>query len=240
MGWLLLLFIQSRPLIRLCRYSLTCATLKKGRLAVFFPPRVADRIQGEAVLAECQQDVDVLARWFGVEPGRELNIYLFEREEDVGRLFGSWFGAYAITRANAVLVPVTASFRPLLRHELTHLFATRIGSMLPRLKSEGLAVWFQCDGPPQLGDAARKLIGNGVISMLLNTVRFGCADTWLANYEIAASFTDFLIQRYGWSAYLEFYRSANQWNFPRALRRAFNLTLFEAEALWLRFLEAKV
>ena len=229
------LILYYRPSMRLFNYARKCLTIRRARFSVHFPRELSDRVEREKVLDACQYDLDVLMKWFGVAPRKRIAVYLFAEEEEIGRIFGSWYGGVAHPRFHFILVPISKWFRGILRHELGHICSLRLGPMAPHLKSEGLAVFFQCDGPPILSDVARRVARPGCLAALLKPRLFRDAATWRASYEIAGHFTDFLIQRFGKADYCASITRRRISSISGAVfERVFQIPLEQAEADWLQ------
>jgi len=232
---------RGRPLVRLCLRIVTWRSRKARTVALFFPASLEQSISAGEVVDTCQRDVDDLVALFQFPPSSKIAIYLFEQERDINSLLGGNTYACAFIPFNAVLVPAGRSFQTMLRHELAHLFSARVGDLAPRLKSEGLAVWIECDGLVPTPDQAALtfLAKSGGLDSLLEPTLFDCPRTWRQCYDIAGSFTKFLIQRVGWAAYCQFYKAAGQANYGAVFERSFSLSLARAEALWQESLKAE-
>ncbi len=225
------LLIRGRPMIKLCLHAARCQTFSAEGFRLHFRPQLSHRITREGIPKACQSTFDALLPWFGAP--KALAIYLFENEHEINRIMGQPL-AHAIPQFNAALVPLGATFHRALRHELAHLFATRLGPLGPPLKSEGLAVWVEFGGqsPFLAQDALQLLAERGGLAGFAQAAPFLNPHTRDTSYLIAGSFTGFLIGRFGWGDYCRFYMAANLRNFLPAFERAFSLSLAQAESLW--------
>src|SRR5262249_19077684 len=118
----------------------------------------------------------------------------------------------------------------------------RLGPPGPALKSEGLAMWAAELGRETSLDQWAVLVSLFAelpLPALVNDSYFRDPEHVDPCYLIAGSFTGYLIRRYGWSAYLQFYRPAGPSNCPLAFEQAFRVTLTAAEADWRRGLPPK-
>jgi len=103
----------------------------------------------------CEEEVHTVAARLGVRPWRRVHVYVFANYREVRNVMGGTHAAYAEPSLRAAMVPCGPRFRWLVRHELGHVFAGGYGIAWPFLKSEGLAVWVECDGSvPCLGEPA--------------------------------------------------------------------------------------
>ena len=55
-------------------------------------------------------------------------------------------------------------------------------------------------------------------------------------YALAGSFTGFLIRSFGWTAYKNFYRKVKKSRLPATFRKAFGITIDEADYRWRKYL----
>jgi hypothetical protein len=222
---------RNYPLGRLTLYACSCSTLRGRILSLHFRPQLASRVEELGLLEGAEDDCKVLSNWFGFSLRHRVNIYLITPDGVEGSLFEVARNGLAWPQFDALVIPLAAESRQLLRHELVHLFGRRLGAPSPPLKTEGLAVFFQCDGAtPTLDERAREIAAESGVSVLLQP-RFFHSDQRSA-YALAGSFTYFLIKQFGWAAYREFYRSAHAHNFQSEFGRFFGTTLSRAENDW--------
>lgn len=105
----------------------------------------------------------------------------------------------------------------------------------PPLVQEGLAVWLQGTTPEQTDTA--EDIGSFLPidtdpSLMLAPRYFFATDRVHLSYALAGGFTDFLIRRFGWDQYRQFYTKADRWRFRSVFQRQFGMSF---EAAWQRW-----
>jgi hypothetical protein len=133
-----------------------------------------------------------------------------------------------------------------LRHEAVHVLDRRITEVRPTLLSEGLAVYIS-DGhfreEPITKRAAALLALNRYIPLAELAEDFYPSQHEIGYLE-GAGLVEYLVDRFGWEAFLTFYggMKANDEGqaamIDVALQEHFDLTLGEVEAEWLAMLEA--
>lgn len=231
----LILFGHCRPYVRLCLHAARCSSLSARGFVLHFRRCLSTKVDRERILELCESECAELGNRFCFVANKKIAIYLFQGEEEVRRVIGQPYPAFAIPQINAALLPLSSGFRNMLRHELTHLFVARLGDQLPMFKSEGIAVWIEHAGKvPRLEEADLQFLKEiEGLSGLLDRAPFLDPERRHSSYQIASNFTDFLIRRVGWCAYCKFYKDANQQTFLSTFEHAFSLTLNQAEALWL-------
>jgi len=201
-------------------------------LSIHARPELIQVIQRDGLLAAFESDIPGFVRSFGSPLSRRIHVYLFERVEQIRRIYKN-VGGFAVFEYNLVAAPLDENCRAIFRHEVTHLFANRLGPGWPVFKMEGLCMFFQCDGGvPRIGEPERRVLAAQMISALLRTSFFLHPKNRDACYIIAGNFTQWLIDRFGWQAYCRFYRAARQRNFQRVFEQTFGIALSQAETLW--------
>jgi hypothetical protein len=163
-------------------------------------------------------------------------VFLFAHWNDIGKLFKKQTGATALVNFNTILV---GSDHPYLveaiRHELTHLLVGRWDWLTPPLLKEGLATWLQGSywgqpinlaALPHVKDEKRR-----IASLLSGNVFYSDVHRE-ACYLLAASFTGFLLQSYGWARYQKLYRRATRLDFERQFEKCIGTSLEIAESRW--------
>jgi hypothetical protein len=201
---------------------------------VLFPANLGDRIDFTEVMRLAGLGLDDLAQRFGFPLRRCLTIIVVPSHQDLTADFGRPMGGTVLVPANAVVLAFDCSFRDGLRHELAQLFAARWNVCPPPLVQEGLAVWLQETDPDRTGTAEdmgliRRF--NTDPSLLLDTRYFFDPHRLHDTYDLAGAFTGFLVRRFGWDRYREFYRRAHRWTFRPGFEKHYGMSLEEA---WLR------
>lgn len=224
---------SNRRLFKLCKQVRFYRTLFTERISVHYSADLSDLIERERLVDYLEADYCSLAKWFSFHLKQRAAIYLFQKEEDVSRLYGGPCGGFAVIEHNAIVIALSESYRTLFRHELAHLFAAQLGSSSPAFKCEGLCVWLQCDGrAPILDEAAKRCLDTDGLAAFLRPHFFSDPRNRQSGYCVAGSFTAFLIDYFGRDRYRQFYVAARQRNFHRTFEQQFGVSLARAEALW--------
>ena len=109
---------------------------------------------------------------------------------------------------------------------------------MPYFMEEGLAVWVGCDRAlPELSELARRSFGKTMTSESIPEqlgLLFRSPNTYSACGEIAGNFTAFVIDRFGWSIYCEFYRRTSEREFMSSFEEVFAVPFHDAAELWRR------
>jgi hypothetical protein len=222
---------------RLVRHVRRFRTVASGRIVLHYAPELHGDVYFPVVFERYEAELEYLTQRFGyVLPGRVV-VFLFANFADIGKIFGSDHGGYALMSANAICVAAGSDSRELIRHEFAHLFSARLNWRAPLLLSEGLSVWMQdTDNGMPIEKAAQPLFRDRTLTLtrLLTTAtlfsergprRHSC-------YLLAGSFTGFLIGHYGWERYLQFYCRAKGIGFHATFNKCFGVSLESAESDW--------
>ncbi|MBX9628447.1 MAG: hypothetical protein K2X82_31915 [Gemmataceae bacterium] len=214
------------------------------RLELWAPPRWPWPSTPGLFLSACTAELVELVGWFGFPFDRPVRVYVFP---DAAAL-----SAYYRRPACGVALPGEPGIavagdlpdpRPTVRHELAHLFSGAWGSMDPPLKSEGLAVWWEHRSGDPAGHEERVacvLWGQMArgrpyrVADILDPAVFRAPENVHACYDLAGGFTRWLVGRFGWVRYRDFFRRATAADFGEVFKAAFGLELWEAEARWYR------
>jgi hypothetical protein len=225
LGWL----VRFRRAVRGFR------SVTHGRIVLHYAPALAERWDFAVFLEECHADLDHLARRFGFPLRGRVTIWLFARCRDVAQILGPRYGGAALCLANAVLVADDHNVRECLRHEFVHLFSARWNPFAPPLIAEGLSVWLQAEDQDRRLDerAQRWLARRGLrLRLLLKRSFFFAEANRHACYGVAGSFTGFLIRRFGWERYQQFFRTGAGWRVLPRFEQCFGMSLDKAEGEW--------
>lgn len=125
------------------------------------------------------------------------------------------------------------------RHELAHLLIPKLGPEAPAFKAEGLCVFLQEVGgaaPSDFGPwprvFGRPLAELPSVKVMLDAGYFIDRANVGTCYGAAGHFTHHLVTRFGWPAYMRFFRRANARNYAEAFAAVFGVSLAEVEADW--------
>ena len=226
--------LQERPYFRLCRGIRHFRTVTSRRVTLHYSPGLADQWDFAVLLQRCEEELDDLTRWFGFQLRRRVVVFLFASWREIARIRPRASGL-ALPPINAVLVGNDDNLKEVLRHELSHLFASRWSLRAPPLLQEGLAVYLQGTRMSRPIDvAAHPLLDSRRLRLarLLDRKFFFSQPHAHACYVLAGRFTGFLIRRYGWKRYRRFYRRCTGLRFRMQFLRCFGVSLEKAEWQW--------
>jgi len=227
---------RSPWLWRLSRRVLRFRTVSGDRVTLLFPAGLVGVVESQEVMRWSESDLDELSQRFGIRLPRRLTVVLISSHNDLSADFGRRTGGTVVVHANAVVLAADCPLRNVLRHELAHLFAARWNVYPPPLLQEGLAVWFEGtehDGVPTREDAGRLICQSDIdLAPLLDHRYFFSVANVHRCYALAGGFTGFLIRRFGWDGYRNYYRMADRWTFRAQFVRQFGMSLEEAWQGW--------
>jgi hypothetical protein len=212
-------------------------TTSLDRVFVHYASDVPGDMDPRDVIHWANEALDRFSKQFGFDLKRRLVVYLFSNSASLGRIFKRPSGGLALTGGDAIaLSPPVGSggdLHEVLLHEIAHLYSARLGSIDPPLKGEGLATWLMetVDGKP--------IDFYALVTILCDRYMFL---TWLSvpamftfdlrNYAVAGSFTGFLIRRFGWSSYRNFFQRAGSADFEKTFAEFFQISLLKSEQQW--------
>ena len=212
-------------------------TIASDRIVLRTTPHRLTTWPLDQFLARCETELDKLTEVFGASISCPVTVYLFAKCHDFGWIFGRQSGGLALTACNSIVIAEENSPVELMRHELAHLFAAGISSRSPPLFQEGLAMWCQTTQKGlHVDDVATPLVyaTKYKLSSLLKPEFFFKELRRHHCYLLAGSFTSYLIRRYGWEAYRQFYRKSDSVFMHWQFKRRFGLSLEKAEKEWRR------
>ncbi len=221
--------------IRLVARAWSFASTSGASVRLHYARELRPEVEQRRVLETCEQDLVEVASLFGFSLRGRLVVYLFASREDVSHICGRNCHGAALMETGAVLISLPEKWPELFRHEVAHLLSRRLGRLEPALKSEGLAVWAAALGEQSYLDQWAVLVHlfeKASLLAMVDDLYFRDLARETPCYQIAGSFTGYLIRRYGWQAYVQFYRRAGRKNFHKAFERAFGVTFAEAEGCW--------
>jgi hypothetical protein len=168
---------------------------------------------------------------------KRIAVFLFQYSYDVAAILGPRYagGAAAHPNANAILLAYEGHLAETIGHELTHLFSARWNAKAPSILNEGLAIWMQetLGGVP-IDQAARPLLYQQYPKLAEFTSERLFFDRSHSRrcYTLAGSFTGFLLRRFGWAKYRDFFRTCNRYRFKAKFAACFGISLEKAESQW--------
>ncbi len=186
--------------------------------------------------------------WFGFRLRGRAHVYLLRFPERVNRAFpGDYWGLAMPTLGIAVVSAQPLGGLPdIWRHEAAHLLIPRLGPESPAFKVEGLTTFLQWCGAGVPGDRAswdterlRPSPETPLLSAMLDEAFFFDPVRMRECYAAAGNFTCYLVERFGWLAYRQFFRRANARSYAKAFAAAFGVSLVEAEVDWRAEVEAQ-
>jgi tetratricopeptide (TPR) repeat protein len=213
-----------------------------------YAPEVEAQIDLQKHLQQWERVLEQLTKEFGFSLRRRLVVILFRTTGEISRLYEETMGAVALPHGETILVgpesfQVSGHPEECMRHELAHLFTAYWGDLDPAFKSEGLAAWMQrsWEGKPIDFHALVALLADRYVSLpwLLNDSVFYDARTQSANYALAGSLTGYLIDRYGWDTYRQFFCRTRANTFLPYFKQAFDVDLATVERQWREALIAR-
>jgi hypothetical protein len=226
---------RRRWLWRLSRRVARFRSVSRDRVTLLYPVGLESEVELQEVLRWSLSDLDDLSRRFGAPAPRHVNIVLFASHQDLSADFEWPMGGTVVPHANAVLLAADCPLRDGLRHELTHLFAADWNIAPPPILQEGLAVWLEGTVKEvSTGEVSGRLLafsGMDVAPMLDQSYFFSAANTHRC-YVLAGGFTGFLIQRFGWARYRDYYRIADARTFRARFEGHFGMSLETAWQRW--------
>lgn len=216
---------------RISRRVIRFHAVPGDRASILFPAGLEQTIDLREILRWSESDMDEFSERFGTHLGRRLIIVLISSHRDLTKDVGRPVAGTLVMAANAVVLATDCPLRETLRHELTHLFAFRWNMHAPPIMQEGLANWSENTGPDWSGTGFDPCLERGFQmdpTLLLDSRYFLAPCRVHVSYALAGIFTGFLVRRFGWDRYKQFYRRANHWNFRSVFEKQFGVTLEEA------------
>jgi hypothetical protein len=213
-------------------------TVRGTNVVLCHAPAAAAAIDASRFVQRSEEALADFSCRFGFTLKRRLVIYLFATAADVRRIFKIPAGGCALIRGDAVVLAPGASaggqLEEVLCHELAHLFSARWGQLDPPLKGEGLATWAMrtVDGKPIDFHALIFLLTDRYLFLIWLTDWAWFYGSMTNSYLVAGSFTGYLIRRFGWQRYRDFFERAGIKNFETCFEQVFGLSLLSAERLW--------
>jgi hypothetical protein len=220
---------------RLIRKTWRFRTLGTELFTLRYDPALESHLNWKRFLERCESERNHLKEQFGFDLRGRVVIYLFAHAAQIAEVFGEASAGFAFSAANMVVVAHERSTEETLRHELVHLFAAQWNPVAAPLLQEGLATHLQgkVDGRPVDLRAFPHLLDlNLRLTKLLKRSFFFAGRDTPACYVLAGSFTGFLVRRFGWETYAQYYRRAHLFNHQRLFVNCFKMSLVQAEWHW--------
>jgi hypothetical protein len=233
--WVMVALVRSGWLLRLLWRARGFWWIRRGSVVLYYSPDRADAPAVHSVLTCCDAAINELEQQFEFCLRAKVVVILFETAPEVAAVAGQPCGGFAICVANAILINQQQDVGQIVRHELVHLYAARWDTDAPPLLEEGLATWLGTSwGLADVDDQARWLLikKDGPLKSLLDRSFFFNLKNRDACYTLAASFTGFLIRRYGWDRFRKIYKGARRDGLSYMLRKHVGRKLPEVERLW--------
>jgi hypothetical protein len=194
------------------------------------------QVDSKEVLDQTEKTLGELEAIFGrLTPLQflRLRVYLFPTGHPVQDLFVKAHGETSLPPLPAVGISFAeVRLDDHLRRELRHLFNERWNQGTPPLVDEGLASWLEGNRGYDIDEAAAACLAQEDCQLrsLLAQATYLAAS---GSHALAASFSGFLIRRFGPDAYGRFYRNLRADKpFDPVFKRHFGMTLEEAEKQW--------
>ena len=203
---------------------------------LLYDAELQDLNNQSSVLETCQMELARLTEGFGFPLHGRLRVFVFSHWKEINEIFEKQTGALALVNVNAILIGNDHPYiTEVIRHELTHLFTGRWDWFAPPLLKEGLATWLQgsyWNQPIDLAALPYLKDRKSGLGSLLSRKLFYSDPHRDSCYLLAASFTGFLISRYGWERYKKLYRRATVIDFKAQFKKCTGASFEIAESQW--------
>lgn len=220
---------------RLCKTSWGFQSISGSAITLHFSPEVGKQWAPELLLLRCEQTFGEIASKFESVKRMRIQVFVFSNSDLIASTFGPMYGGFALAEQDSVVVAESEGLLEDLRHEMTHIFSSRWDPWAPPLLVEGLAGHLQGTmwGRPLAWAANRSLkLSDLRLQQLLDGDFFYSNPRVYDCYVLAASFTEFLIRRFGWERYETLYRTCRAACFAADFQKCLGISLDEAEAQW--------
>jgi hypothetical protein len=222
--------------IRFARIIRTFRTQASEHVVLRYPPQVEGRLDLRLYFEQANEILAEFTRDFGFPLRRRLVVFLFGTPERICRVFDFGCQSFALPGGDAIglcadevgLTRIDES----IRHELAHLFSAYWSRLSPAFNDEGLATWLMrsMDGTPIDVCALATVLTDRYVPLTSLASTLWTYST--SNYSVAGSFTGYLLRRFGFDRYAEFFRIARSKTLETSFARTFGLRLSEAERQW--------
>jgi hypothetical protein len=198
-----------------------------------YAPELEDKWLFSILLQRLEAILDELATFFGFPLRGRLVVFLFPSHQELSAVFAEPTSGRALPEENVVLIADDTDLLRVARHEVAHLFSYRLNRKPHALLNEGLCTWLEGPNRVSIDMAARRFLRNHDLTLcsLLKDRNFYRWPDRFHHYQMAASFTAFLIRRFGWETYRKFFRRADG-SFKKRFRKAYGIGLDQADSQW--------
>jgi len=185
----------------------------------------------------CEHILADLTHRFAYGLSRQVAIFVFASHKNLSSTLRRPVHGLALIRANSIVVADETTIENSIRHELAHLFSAKWNLHVPRFFNEGVATYLQSESRSSFIDAmAADIIRQGAPGLCWflgpAPVLFLPDSNRRSLYILGASFTGFLIRRFGWETFRKFFRRTHMFNVRSSFRKAFGFSLKDAERDW--------
>lgn len=209
-------------------------------------PELRGKVDPAAQAERWDALVEAVTHRMGVQPALTPKILLFPSFAELEPVLGKDIPSAVLVPAQTIVVSVEALgfgvfSEELMRHHLARLFLSRWGTRRLPLQEEGLASWLQ-------GTHGGEPVDLLALAAILDRPGLRLRELILAaafeanrdcSYFLAGSFAGYLVQRYGWTVYREWYGQPSRQPFDAPFQSRFGKTLEAAEADWREALLAR-
>ncbi len=208
-------------------------TISTSNLVLHYAP-AAEAWDVRKYLDTAEATLTDFTKRFGLSLRRRLVVFLFANPSELSRVFRWEYSAAALIHGDAILLSPSSRAPEMIRHELAHLFSAYWGSLDPPFKGDGLATHLEehIDGRPVDFAALARLVGRRAMPLIALLRRSYFYYDRNYSYSLAGSFTGFLIRRFGWDAYEQFFRRCRPRRYKEDLEKVFGITFASAERQW--------
>jgi hypothetical protein len=215
---------------------------KKSRTASGVILSIARDVGGEVSrtlnLSAIEREVWRMESRFRQSVGR-LRIIVLPNSQAVRELFGAPIGGAAFLWPTTVVIGEGVEFWKTLRHEVAHLLAAKWNPFAPALLAEGLCTWLESTAQRAVLDRVALKYPPEGLKKLLHPRYFASGENRILCSAAAASFSGFLMRRFGCTAYERLYRASCRRRFEGIFQHQLGMRLDEAERQWRRELVAR-
>lgn len=216
------------------------------RVLLRLAPELRGRVDPASLLERWDALVESLAVRLGEQPAQRPIVQICPSFTALERVLGEGVPTAVLVPARTLVVAVEALgcgilSEEMMRHEVARLLIASWGPGRPLLKERGLTTWLQGThgGEPIDLFALRAILDRPDLKLLTLAAPAQFAASLDEAHFIAGSFTGYLVQRFGWSVYRQWYSQPPAQAFGVAFQRVFGESLEVAEASWREALLAR-
>lgn len=197
------------------------------------------RVDPAALVERWDALVESLAVRLGEQPAQRPIIQICPSFTALERVLGEGVPTAVLVTARTLVVAVETLgcgilSEEMMRHELARLLIASWGPGRPLLKERGLTTWLQGTqgGEPIDLFALRTILDRPDLKLLTLAAPAQFDASSDEAHFLGGSFTGYLVQRFGWSVYRQWYAQPPAQAFGVAFQRVFGESLEVAEASW--------